>query len=167
MGAEQSVGAPYAVQQGHQPPRARFMTTAMYDPGKPFSQDLSVIRGFPGGSMAKNLHANAQDEDLIPGSGRSPREGNGNPLQYSCPGNPMDRGAWWATVHGITKELDMTQQLNNNISDQSSQGEPSNMYFQAHNQISMISACPSRMTSMNRPHCLQPGHATPDAAGLF
>ena len=79
----------------------------------------------------------------------------------------MDRGAWWATVHGITKELDMTQQLNNNISDQSSQGEPSNMYFQAHNQISMISACLSCMTSMNRPHCLQPGLATHDAAGIF
>ena len=40
---------------------------------------------------------------LIPGSGRSPGEGNGNPLQYSCLENPMDRGAWWATVHGITK----------------------------------------------------------------
>ena len=86
-------------------PGAHFITTAMYDPGKPFSQDLSVIRGFPGGSMVKNLHANAEDMDLIPGSGRSPGEGNGNPLQYSCPGNPMDRGAWWATAHGITKEL--------------------------------------------------------------
>ena len=61
-------------------PGAHFITTAMYDPGKPFSQDLSVIRGFPGGSMVKNLHANAEDMDLIPGSGRSPGEGNGNPL---------------------------------------------------------------------------------------
>ena len=148
-------------------PGARFMTTAMYHPGKPFSQDLSVIRGFPGGSMVKNLHANAEDMDLIPGSGRSPGDGNGNPLQYSCPGNPMDRGAWCATVQGITKELDMTQQLNNNISDQSSQGLPSNMYFQAHNQISMISACPSHMSSMNSPHCLQPGHATHAATGIF
>ena len=48
------------------------------------------------------------------GLGRSPREGNGNPLQYSCLGNPMDRGAWWATVHEVTKESDMTQQLENN-----------------------------------------------------
>ena len=58
-----------------------------------------------------NSPANAGDTgdvDLIPGSGRSPVEGNGNPLQYSCLGNPMDRGDWWATVHGITKELDMT-----------------------------------------------------------
>ena len=49
---------------------------------------------------------------FIPGSGRSPEEGNGNPLQYSCLGNPMDRGAWWATVHGVTKEWDTTKQLN-------------------------------------------------------
>ena len=45
---------------------------------------------------------------LIPGSGRSPGEGNGNPLQYSCPGNPTDRGAWGAAVDGVAKELDMT-----------------------------------------------------------
>ena len=43
------------------------------------------------------------DMGLIPGSGTSPREGNGNPLQYSCLGNPMDRGAWWATVSGVTE----------------------------------------------------------------
>ena len=43
------------------------------------------------------------DTGLIPGSGRSPGEGNGYPLQYSCPGNPMERGAWWATVHGVSR----------------------------------------------------------------
>ena len=48
------------------------------------------------------------DAGSVPGSGRSPGEGNDNPLQYSCLGNPMDRGAWQATVHGVTKELDMT-----------------------------------------------------------
>ena len=64
--------------------------------------------GFPGGSVVKNPPANAGDVGLIPGSGRSPGEGNGNPLQYSCLGNPMDREAWWATVHGVTKESDMT-----------------------------------------------------------
>ena len=42
-------------------------------------------------------------QDMIPGSGRSPGEGNGNPLQYSCLGYPMDRGAWWTTVHGVSK----------------------------------------------------------------
>ena len=52
---------------------------------------------------------------LIPGSGRSPGEGNGNPLQYSCLRNPTDRGTWWATVQGVVKEWDMTQQLNNNF----------------------------------------------------
>ena len=62
--------------------------------------------GFPGGSVVKNLPANAGDTgDLgsIPGSGRSPGKGNGNPLQDSCLGNPMDRGAWQATVHGVVK----------------------------------------------------------------
>ena len=50
-----------------------------------------------------NLPANAGDPGLIPGSQRSPGEGNGNPLQYSCLGNPMDRGAWWAIVYGVAK----------------------------------------------------------------
>ena len=53
--------------------------------------------------MVKNPPANSGDAESIPGLGRSPGEGNGNPLQYSCLGNPMDRGAWWATVHGATK----------------------------------------------------------------
>jgi len=52
----------------------------------------------------------------IPESGRSPGEGNGNPLQYSCLDNLMDRGVWWAKIHGVTKELDMTEQLNNDNS---------------------------------------------------
>ena len=59
--------------------------------------------GFPGGSVVKNLPANAGDVGLIPGSGRSPGEGNGNPFQYSCLGNAMDRGAWQVTAHGVTK----------------------------------------------------------------
>ena len=58
--------------------------------------------------MVKNPPANAGDAGLIPGSGRSLGEGNGNPLQYSCLGNPMSRGAWWATVHGVAKESDAT-----------------------------------------------------------
>ena len=59
--------------------------------------------GFPSGSVVKNLPDNEGDAGLIPGSKRSPGEGNGNPLQYSCLGNPMDKGAWWATVHEVTK----------------------------------------------------------------
>ena len=59
--------------------------------------------GFPGGSVVKNLSANAGDTGLIPGSGRSPGAGNGNPLQYSCLENPMDRRAKWATVYGVTE----------------------------------------------------------------
>ena len=61
------------------------------------------LEGFPGGSMVNNLPANAGGLGLIPGSGRSPGKGNGNPLQYSCVGNPMDRGAWQAAVHGVAK----------------------------------------------------------------
>ena len=59
--------------------------------------------GFPGGSEVQESTANAGDAGSIPRSGRSPREGNGNPLQYSCLGNPMDRGARWTPVHGVTK----------------------------------------------------------------
>ena len=64
--------------------------------------------GFLCGSGVKNLPANAGDVGLIPEEGRSPGEGNGNLLQYSCLGNPIDRGAWWITVHGVAKELDIT-----------------------------------------------------------
>ena len=59
--------------------------------------------GFPGGSEVKASVCNSGDLGLIPGSGRYPGEGNGNPLQYSCLENPMDGGDWWATVHGVTK----------------------------------------------------------------
>ena len=58
---------------------------------------------FPGGSDGKESARNVGDLGLIPGLGSSPGEGNGNPLQYSCFENPMDRGAWWATVHGVAK----------------------------------------------------------------
>ena len=61
-----------------------------------------------GGSDGKESACNAGDSGLVPGLGRSPGEGNGNLLQYSCLGNPMDREAWRATVHGFTIELDTT-----------------------------------------------------------
>ena len=64
--------------------------------------------GFPGSSVVKNPPANAGDMGSFPGSGRSSREGNGNPLQYSCLENPIDKGAWWATDHGVAKESDTT-----------------------------------------------------------
>ena len=65
-----------------------------------------LAQGFPGGSVVKNSPANAEDSGdagSIPGSGRSPGEGNDNLLQYSCLENSMERGAWWATVHGVQK----------------------------------------------------------------
>ena len=77
-------------------------------------KNLIVLLGFPGGLGINNLPANSGDKGLIPGLGISPREGNGNPLQYSCLGNPMERGAWWATVHGVTKswhDLSNKQQI--------------------------------------------------------
>ena len=59
--------------------------------------------GFPGGSDGKEYACNAGDLGSVPGLGRSPGEGNGNPLQYSCLENSMDRGAWQATVHWVAK----------------------------------------------------------------
>jgi len=59
--------------------------------------------------VVTNPPANAGDMGLIPGLGRSPGEGNGNPLQYSCLGNPMHRGTWQVTIHGVTKESDWTE----------------------------------------------------------
>ena len=62
-----------------------------------------VVRGFPGGSDGKESACNVGDPGLIPGSGRPPGGGKGNPLQYSCLVNPMDRGGWGATVHVVSK----------------------------------------------------------------
>ena len=67
--------------------------------------------GLPGGSVVKNPPANTGDTGLIPESGRPLGEGNGNPLQYSCLGNPMERGAWWATAHGVRKSQTQLKQL--------------------------------------------------------
>ena len=66
-----------------------------------YSRGLMVSLGFPGGSVVKNLSANARNAGLIPGWGRFPGEGNGKLLQYSCLENSMDRGTWQAIVHGV------------------------------------------------------------------
>ena len=68
----------------------------------------NIDMSFSGGSVVKNLPANAGDGGSVTDLGRSLGEGNGNPLQYSCLGNPMDRGAWLATAHGVVKERDRT-----------------------------------------------------------
>ena len=73
------------------------------------AENLTCFRkmreGFPGVSVVKNPLVNAGEASSIPDPGRSPRGGNGNPLWYSCLGNLLDRGAWWATVHGVSKAL--------------------------------------------------------------
>ena len=69
---------------------------------------LHIVRSFSGGSVVENFPAKAGDMGSIPGLRRSPEEESGNPFQYSCLGNPMDRRAWQATVDGITKELNIT-----------------------------------------------------------
>ena len=70
------------------------------------SQSSNLVEGFPEGSDGKESACNAGDWSWIPGWRRPPGEGNGNPLQYLCLENPMDRGAWQATAHGVTEELD-------------------------------------------------------------
>ena len=65
--------------------------------------------------MVKNLPATAGDAGSIPGPGRSPGGGHGNALQYSCLENPMDRGTWQATVHGVRKELDTTKKTQKDL----------------------------------------------------
>ena len=69
----------------------------------PFQDHTMLYMGFPGGSEVKASACNAGDLGSIPGLGRSPGEGNGNPFQYSCLENPIDRGAWWATVHEVAE----------------------------------------------------------------
>ena len=77
-----------------------------------YLKNSSLKWGFPDGSVVKNLPANAggpENSCLMPWSGRFPGVGNGNTFLYSCLGNPMERGAWWATVHGIAKRSDATE----------------------------------------------------------
>ena len=72
------------------------------------SNTVRISQGFPGGSVVKSQPANAGDSGFIIVSGRSRGGGHGNPLQYSCLENPMDRGAWRATVHRVAKQSDLT-----------------------------------------------------------
>ena len=99
-------------------------------------------RGFPGGSEVKASAWNVGDLGLIPGSGRSPGEGNGNPLQYSCLENPMDGGAWWATVHRAAKSR-------KRLSDFTSHGRQSQLNQQEYNSYACTwSRCVESMTQM-------------------
>ena len=74
-------------------------------------RDCCGFKGFPSGSVVKSLPTNAGDAGSIPGSGRSPGGENGNPLQFSCLGNPMDRGTWWAMVHEVKKEWEVNRHV--------------------------------------------------------
>ena len=90
-----------------EPGRLKSIALQSWTQLKRFSpQACNLYKGFSGGSVVKTPPANTGntgDLDLIPGWGRSPGVGNGNSIQYSCLGNPMDRGAWWAIVHGLAK----------------------------------------------------------------
>ena len=83
---------------------------------EPYSYQALLLHsgGFLGGSVVKNPPANEGDESSILGSGRSPGEGNGSPVQHACLENPTDRKTCWVIVQGVTKESDTTEQLNNN-----------------------------------------------------
>ena len=96
-------GMPRSSQGAHS--RAHVISTASGTDVAQTRSDLTLdTLGFPHGSVSKEATCNAGDPGSIPGSGRSPGEGNGNPLQYSCLENPMDRGgAWQATVHGVPR----------------------------------------------------------------
>ena len=83
--------------------------TEQENPDFMFSGSVQFLKGLPRWLSSKEFTCNAGDASSNPGLGRYPGEGNGNPLQYSCLGNPMDGGAWQATVHGVAKELDMTE----------------------------------------------------------
>ena len=76
---------------------------SLKEEGDGLSEETGTTQGFPGGSVVTNPPANAGEEGSISGSGRSPGGGNGNPLQYSCLENSLDRGTWWATVHGVAE----------------------------------------------------------------
>ena len=115
-----TLAAPGVQGQGLLPPQefwpyqSLFLASCSWRSEGLFGQSFSVAspiqavrglpcRGFPGGSDGKASGFNVGDPGSIPGSGRSPGKGNGNPLQYSCLENSMDGGAWWATVHGVAK----------------------------------------------------------------
>ena len=92
--------------------RSMLLQMALFDS---LSWLRSIPWGFPGGSVVKNPAANARDVGSIPGSGRSPGGGHGNPLQYSCLENPVDRGAWQAAVHGAAKSQTRLERLNSSM----------------------------------------------------
>ena len=96
-----------------------FIPGSRRSPGKGNGSPLHYCWNLSGGSECKESVWIPGDLSSIPGLGRSPEEGNDYPLQYSCLGNLMDTGAWWATVHGVTKELDMNEPLNNNHNNKS------------------------------------------------
>jgi len=101
-----------------------------------------IWRGFLDGSVIKNLPAKAEDSrdaGSIPGLGRYPGKGNGNPLQHSCLGNPMDRGAWQSTVHGVAKSWTWLSNEHTHTSQVRSSGEESDwVQIQCHHLIRQL-----------------------------
>ena len=103
MGGPADPRSPHLSYQRSQLPQKLHLKLARQDTGYPVKVELHIHKGFPGGSDGKDSACNAGELGSIPGLGRSPGEGNGNPVQCSCLENSMDRGAWLATIHGVEK----------------------------------------------------------------
>ena len=109
----------------------------------------NLPKGFPGGSDGKESTCECRNVGRIHGLGRTPGEGNGNPLKYSCMGNPMDREAGWVIVHGMAKESDMTWRLNTmNLSKPCRLGSISESHHTDLPQSAMI--CPLQAESTSK-----------------
>ena len=115
---------------------------------------MQETKGFPGGASVKHLSANRgdkRDAGLIPGSGRSPEGGYGNPLQYSCPENPMDGGAWQVTAHRVRRSQTQLKRLSTHTQ------KKNNKKYQIQMQETEVTTCQQRKASLTAEDLTKPG----------